>query len=315
MPVDSRTRALLDMLNRIEAPRLHDQPLDIARHNYQKLMFAYRGEPPEGVQIEAVSLARRELEGGPLQARLYRPPGVEQPPVLLWLHGGGWTLGDLAAYDVLCQKLAHGAGCAVLSLDYRLAPEHPFPAAVDDVWFALRWLVKQGRALGLDVTRLAVGGDSAGGNLAAVLAHFARDAGGPALCLQLLVYPATDQDSTRLSHETYGEGYFLDRASIAWFHRNYLPAEADRLDWRASPLRAPRFEGLAPALIITAECDPLTDDACAYASRLREAEVAVEYSEYEGCIHGFFSMPRLLPAAQRAIDEACAALRECWPRG
>lgn len=312
MPVDSRTRALLDMLNRIEAPRLHDQPLDIARHNFQKLMFAYRGEPPEGVSVRELLLSRRELEGGALPARLYCPEGEGPWPTLLWLHGGGWTLGDLAGYDVLCRMLAVCAQCAVLALEYRLAPENPFPAAVDDVWFALRWLVRHAGEHDLDATRLAIGGDSAGGNLAAVASHLARDAGGPALCMQLLVYPSTDQTSLRLSHETYGEGYFLDRDSIAWFQRNYLPAEADKLDWRASPLLAPDFSGLPPALVITAECDPLTDDAYAYASHLQAAGVPTTYSEYEGAIHGFFGMPRLLPSAAKAIEEAGAALREAF---
>lgn len=313
MPVDSRTRALLDMLNRIEAPRLHDQPLDIARHNFQKLMFAYRGEAPPGVGAQDLVLTRRELEGGPLAARLYRPASAgDALPVLLWLHGGGWSLGDIAGYDVLCRMLAREGACAVLALDYRLAPENPFPAAVDDAWFALRWLARHAADHGLDAGRMAVGGDSAGGNLAAVLCHLARDAGAPALRLQLLVYPSTDQTSSRLSHETYGEGYFLDRASIAWFQRNYLPAEADHLDWRASPLLAPRFDALPPALVMTAECDPLTDDAYAYASHLQAAGVAVSYREYEGCIHGFFAMPRLLPAATAAIGDAGEALRAAF---
>lgn len=314
MPVDPRTRALLDMLNRIEAPRLHDQPLDIARHNFHKLLYAYRGEVQAVESVSDLVIPRRELEGGPVLGRLYRPlhPASEALPVLLWMHGGGWTLGDIAGYDALCRQLANAAGCAVLSLDYRLAPENPFPAAVEDAWLALRWLAREARQLGLDDTRIAVGGDSAGGNLTAVICHIARDAGAPAVRLQLMVYPSTDLTSEHGSHAEYGEGYFLDEASIAWFLRNYLPAEADRLDWRASPLLAPRFDGLPPACIITAECDPTIDDARAYADRLLAAGVPVHYREYAGTIHGFFTMTKLLPAAGEAIAEAADALREAF---
>jgi acetyl esterase len=310
MPVDSRVQTLLDMLSRVEAPRLHDQPVEFARRNFHKLMFAYRGEAPEGVSVEALEIARREYAGGPLAARLYRPAEAAGAlPVFVWLHGGGWTLGDLAGYDVLCQHFCAQAGCAVLALDYRLAPENPFPAAVEDVWHCLRWLRREGAALGLDAERLAIGGDSAGGNLAAVACLMARDTDDLPIRLQVLVYPSTDQTSTRCSHTLFGEGHFLDRASINWFQYNYLPSPADMHDWRASPLLASDFRKLPSALVLTAECDPLTDDAKAYAERLQAAGVSCIYREVEGMIHGFLTMPRLFDEATLSVAEIAAALR------
>jgi acetyl esterase len=315
MPLDPRARSLLEMLNRIEAPRLEDQPVEFARRNFQKLMFAYRPDLPAGIQGNDIVIDRRAFAGGPLRARLYKPASraAELLPVLLWLHGGGWTLGDLAGYDTFCRGLCGQAQCAVLALDYRLAPENQFPAAVEDTLWALCWLAREGGAMGLDVQRMAIGGDSAGGNLAAVACHFLRDGYDDVNvmpCLQLLVYPSTDQTSQRASHAKYGEGYFLDTASMSWFQHNYLPAEPDYRDWRASPLLASNFSGLPPALIMTAECDPLVDDARAYASKLGDAGVAVRYSEYAGMIHGFVTMGSILPDASRAIDEMAAALRD-----
>ncbi|MFT3736607.1 MAG: alpha/beta hydrolase [Rhodocyclaceae bacterium] len=310
MPIDSRVRTLLDMLSRVEAPRLHDQPVEYARRNFHKLLFAYRGEAPEGVAMEALEIARRDFAGGPLAARLYKLEGAtERLPVFVWLHGGGWTLGDLAGYDVLCRHFCALAGCAVLALDYRLAPENPFPAAVEDVWHCLKWLRREGAALGLDAERIALGGDSAGGNLTAVACLMAREASDMPIRLQVLVYPSTDQTSTRCSHTKYGEGHFLDRASISWFQYNYLPSPADMHDWRASPLLATDFRNLPPALVLTAECDPLTDDAKAYAERLQGAGVSCIYREVEGMIHGFLTMPRLFEEATWSVEEIAAALR------
>ncbi len=310
-------RQLLDMLGRVEAPRLQEQPLEFARRNFHKLLYAYRGEAPPIAEARTLSLPRRELAGGPLQARLYTPLEAMAPlPVLLWLHGGGWTLGDLAGYDVLCRQFCAQAGCAVLALDYRLAPENQFPAALDDACYALAYLQREAAVLGLDAQRIAIGGDSAGGNLAAVASLLARErvqAGqAAALRLQVLVYPTTDQTSTRASHERYAEGYFLDRASIEWFQRNYLPAEADHYDWRASPLLAPDLRAAPPALVLCAEHDPLTDDARAYAEALQAAGVPTQYSEYAGMIHGFLTMDRILPDAARAQREIAAALRQAF---
>jgi len=315
MPLDPRAKNLLEMLNRIEAPRLEDQPVAFARRNFEKLMFAYRPDAPAIGSAQDLLIARKDFAGGPLPARLYRPQGhTGSLPALLWLHGGGWTLGDLASYDTFCRSLCAEAQCAILALDYRLAPENRFPAALDDTWWTLRWLMREAASMKLDATRVAIGGDSAGGNLAAVACHMLRSSTGDArdIRLQLLVYPTTDQTSQRASHEKYGEGHFLDRASINWFQHNYLPAESDYFDWRASPLLAMDFTGLPPALIITAECDPLTDDAHAYADKLAAARVPVRYSEYAGMIHGFVTMGRILPDAARAITEMADALREAF---
>lgn len=314
MPLDPRAASLLEMLNRIEAPRIEEQPVAFARRNFEKLMFAYRPEAPSIHSAQDLSIARKDFAGGALAARLYKPQGRAGAwPVLLWLHGGGWTLGDLPSYDTFCRSLCAEAKCAVLALDYRLAPENRFPAALDDTQYALRWLVREAASMDLDATRVAIGGDSAGGNLAAVACHLLRDGEGgdlnANLRLQLLIYPTTDQTSQRASHQKYGEGYFLDRASISWFQHNYLAAESDCFDWRASPLLSKDFSRLPPALIVTAECDPLTDDARAYADKLAAADVPVRYSEYAGMIHGFVTMGRILPDAGRAISEMAAVLR------
>ncbi|MDB5799463.1 MAG: Alpha/beta hydrolase [Rhodocyclales bacterium] len=325
MPLDPRAVSLLEMLNRIEAPRLEEQPLEFARRNFQKLMFAYRPDAPAVASVEDIMIPRREFAGGSLRSRLYKPRNDTSGPlpVLLWLHGGGWTLGDLASYDTLCRGLCSEAQCAVLALDYRLAPENRFPAAVDDALWAFHWLVREGITLNLDAASMAIGGDSAGGNLAAVICLMLRDASrskpvdasGMIPCCQLLVYPITDQTSQRASHEKYGEGHFLDRASINWFQHNYLAAESDYTDWRASPLLAKDFSGLPPTLIVTAECDPLTDDGRAYADKLAAAGVDVHYSEYAGMIHGFLTMGRLFPEAGNAIEEMARALQEAFKTG
>ncbi|MFA9438601.1 alpha/beta hydrolase [Uliginosibacterium sp. sgz301328] len=309
MPVHPKARQLLDMLHRIEAPRLFEQPLDIARHNYHKLLYAYRGELEHVASISDLELPRRELAGGPLVARLYRTRTDALQPVVLWFHGGGWTLGDVAGYDGVCRSIARRADCAVLAVDYRLAPENAFPAAVDDAWMAWRWAQQHGAEHGLDAARVTVAGDSAGANLAAVLSLMTRDAGGVQPRLQVLVYPSTDQLSEAPSHARWGEGHFLDRDSIAWFQRNYLPSSADYLDWRASPLRATDHRGLAPALVVSAECDPLVDDVIAYGNRLEGAGVPVRHVCYLGMIHGFLSMARLFAATDDALDEIAQAVR------
>jgi len=247
-----------------------------------------------------------------LPARLYRPLGSladERLPLLVWFHGGGWTVGDVATYDVLCRELANGARCAVLSVDYRLAPEHPFPAAPQDAIASVRWAMAEGAdALAIDPERVAVGGDSAGGTLAIVAALALRDAGTPPLRMQLLVYPSTDQASRRASHERCGRGFGLDRESILWFQSHYLRELRDYLDWRASPLRAKRLAGLPPAHLVTAECDPLIDDCVAYAERLEREGVPVKHASYPGMIHGFFTLGGRFEAANAAVADAAAAL-------
>jgi acetyl esterase len=230
--------------------------------------------------------------------------------VFVFYHGGGWVIGDLETHDVQCRQVTAGAGIAVVAVDYRLAPEHKFPAAADDAWAATQWIVAHAGELGVDASRLAVGGDSAGGNLAAVVALMARDAGAPSIKLQVLVYPVTDVGAETRSYQDFAEGYMLTRDSMRWFIAHYLKAKEEALDWRASPLRARSLEGVAPALIVTAGFDPLRDEGAAYADRLRGAGVTVDYVCYGGMVHGFMPMGRLIETGNRAIAHVAASLRQ-----
>ena len=313
MSLDPRSAAWLAMLHRIDAPRLHELPVEVARRSFYKLMFAYRDEPEPVASAQDLEIPRREHAGGPLLARLYRPagalPGVVLP-VMLWLHGGGWSLGDVAAYDPWCRALANASGIAVLSLDYRLAPEHQFPAGVDDAWYALRWLAREAGSLHLDPAGIYVGGDSAGGTLAAVLCLMARDAGGPVIRRQVLIYPATDLVSEFESFRSYGAGHFLEMETMLWFQHNYFAREIEKHDWRASPALAASHAGLPPALVITAECDPLADDGAAYAEKLRAAGVPARHRQFDGMVHGFVTMFKLFAESREVLAEIVAALRE-----
>ncbi|MDQ7988034.1 MAG: alpha/beta hydrolase [Candidatus Dactylopiibacterium sp.] len=312
MPLDPRSAAWLAMLHRIRAPRLHELPVAQARHSFDKLMLAYRGTPP-ALPCDMLTLARRAHEGGPLRARLYRPAQTSPGPqaVILWLHGGGWTLGSLDAYDPWCRMLAEATGQAVCALDYRLAPEHRFPAGLDDAWFALRWLAREAPALGLDATRLAVAGDSAGGTLAAVLALQARDAGAPRLAAQILVYPATEMASGHAG--PYASGHFLEAGTLDWFAHHYFESPVDAADWRASPARAPHHGGVAPALVLNAECDPLAAEGAAYAARLSAAGVPTRHVVYAGMVHGFATMFSLFDESRAVLADIAAALRTSYP--
>lgn len=304
-------RALLDMIHRVGAPPFHTLAVGQAREAFRRLQAYGRPPAPAVAMAHDLVIPRFEPGGGELPARCYRPQGVAaraRLPLVLYFHGGGWTVGDIDCYDVLCRQLCSRAGVAVLSIGYRLAPEHPFPAATDDALLALRWVATHAETLGVDGSRLAVAGDSAGGNLAIVAALEARDRGGPRLAFQLLFYPSTDQSGTHCSHERYGRGFGLDRDTILWFQDHYLPDRHALLDWRASPLRAASFAGLPPALVITAECDPLVDDCALYARALDRAGVPVAHSCYPGMIHGFVTLGRLFPAADAAVSEASRAL-------
>ncbi|WP_370682560.1 alpha/beta hydrolase [Comamonas sp. GB3 AK4-5] len=302
-------RDVLRRMARANRPHLHSLTPQQARAAY---------EAGSGVlEIPKIALPRVEdlhipaRDGAMLAARLYAPhlPGDGQPlPVLLYLHGGGFTVGSVNTHDPLCRSLAHQAGCAVLSLDYRLAPEHRFPTASNDAWDALQWLAREASALGLDATRIAVGGDSAGGTLAASCAILARDAGLP-LALQLLIYPGTTAHQDTDSHERYAQGLVLEKEGIAWFFNQYVRGPADREDWRFAPLLAPDVDDVAPAFICLAELDPLVDEGVAYADKLRMAGVAVELDIYRGVTHEFIKMGRAIPEAKRAQADAAQALR------
>ena len=264
-----------------------------------------RGEP-------VANLENRTIPGpaAPIPVRIYRPDTEPGLPVVVYFHGGGWTIGSLETHDNSCRALANAVGCVVVSVDYRLAPEHKFPAAVDDAFAATQWVAEHAAELGGDPTRVAVAGDSAGGNLAAVVSILARDQNAPALTFQLLVYPATDAERESASMRENASGYFLELDSMRWFDGHYLRDECDATDWRFSPMRAGSLAGLPPAFVLTAEFDPLRDQGEAYARRLEEAGVPVELRRYDGVFHGFFGMRDLMEPAQQAWQDVTKALRE-----
>jgi acetyl esterase len=303
--VHPQVQALLERVARSPLPPYHTVSPFVARRIYRDTRAALAPKAPELPEVRLLAFQNYAM-------RVYRPVRGATLPALVYFHGGGWTIGDLDTHDVLCRSLALGARCAVFSVDYRLAPEHPFPAAVDDCVAATRHVAEHAREL--DVHGIAVGGDSAGGNLAATVALIARDAGGPRLAFQLLIYPATDQRCATASHERNGHGYLLTRDSIQYFRRAYLPNEQDQLDWRASPLLAKSHANLPPAHIVTAGYDPLLDEGRAYAERLRAAGVAVDYREYADMVHGFVLFGGVLDTANAAVAECCAALRRAFEK-
>ena len=274
-------------------------------HNRKAGILDIAPEPVHEVADRVVPATEADIP-----VRIYTPRASQSPlPVLVWLHGGGHVVGSLESYDALCRKLALSADCIVVSVDYRLAPEHKFPAGVVDSFAALEWAAAHAREIGGDPSRIAIGGDSAGGNLAAVCAILARDAGRPGLVFQLLVYPRTAPDEDSASHHAFAEGYMLTRKVILWFHDHYRAKDSDREDFRYAPLLAKDLSRLPPALVIVGEYDPLRDDGIAYAHRLRDAGNAVELADYAGMVHPFFSMGGAVDAGRRAMTQATAALR------
>jgi acetyl esterase len=243
---------------------------------------------------------------------LYRPGAENNLPLLVYFHGGGYTIGSLQSHDGVCRALCVEAGCIVVSVDYRLAPEHKYPAAVDDAWAATEWLTANAASLGGDANRVAVGGDSAGGNLAAVVCHMAQQADGPAIVFQLLIYPGTEMSCGFPSHETFGKDYRLTRELIAWFYGHYFSSGDDTAHWRASPLNADNFSGLPAAFVVSAGYDPLQDEGEAYAKKLEQAGVPVTHSHYPGMMHGFITMPGAIDQAQAALSECAAQLRAAF---
>jgi acetyl esterase len=308
MPLDPQAEALLKQMAAEGAPQLHTLAVPEARQLLLEL-FATKGDREPVGRVEDLKIPG---PAGSLGLRIYTPRGSGPFPVLVYFHGGGWTIGDLETHDAPCRALTNGAGCVVTSVDYRLAPQHKFPAAVQDCDAATRWVAQNAATINADATRLAVGGDSAGANLAAVVALLARDRGTPSVIHQLLVYPVTDHAFDTASYRENADGYLLTRDAMHWFWNHYLTNAADGADWRASPLRVRDVRRVPPARIITAEFDPLRDEGEAYAARLRAAGVPVQHSRYDGMIHGFFSLGALMDQGKRAIDEAAASLREAF---
>ena len=308
MPLDPVIQSLFAQMPQLATYPMWEQSPQEARAAFKTLcQFA----APPAAAIGKIEEHKADGSAGPIPLRVYTPVAAGgSTAAIVYLHGGGFVLGDLDCYDALCRTLANESGARVIAVDYRLAPEHPFPAAVEDCFDALKWIEENAPDLSVDPNRIAVAGDSAGGNLAAVLCLLAKgNRGEPAIAFQLLIYPSTrigGLDSGR----PFGAGYFLDNRTIEWFTRHYIPSDADRSDWRLSPLDADELKGLPPAYIVTAGFDPLRDEGIAYAEKLKEAGVPVTAIDYATMIHGFFSMQGLVPMATEAIVAAAHAARD-----
>ncbi|MFW6093356.1 MAG: alpha/beta hydrolase [Pseudomonadota bacterium] len=303
MPLAPEYQAMLAELAAQEGPAIQESSPAQARELYRLM----RPANPE-LAVGAVTDQQVPGPAGDVPVRIYTPGGTGPFPVLVNFHGGGWVIGDLDTADAVCRDLCRSAGCVVVSVDYRLAPEHPFPAAVADSYAATAWAAENMAGLHGN-GRLAVGGESAGGNLAAVVCHQARDRGGPRIDFQLLAYPVTDCDFERASYRENGQGYLLELETMRWFWDHYCPDPAERQHPEASPLRAPDLAGLPPALVVTAEFDPLRDEGEAYAEALRAAGTPVEAVRQAGLPHDFFATAQLFQASRSAFEQTCSALR------
>lgn len=310
MPIlDAQAQALLDRLARLGLPSMHTLLPAAARIAYKQGRKFSNPPSPAVAAIESVSIPS---PAGDIGARLYRPAGhgrFARLPVLVFFHGGGFVIGDLDTHDVLCRQLCNRAGCVVIAIDYRLAPEHKFPAAFDDSLAATRWIAAHAQTLGIDSLRVAVGGDSAGGNLAAAVALAIHESDGPKLAFQLLIYPMTDQRNIAPSYQTH-EGYLLTRDVIRYYRGHYLNHDDEALDWRVSPLLAKHLAGLPPALVLTAGFDPLHDEGLEYAQRMRDSGVKVKYRCFDGQFHGFILMGGVIDDANRAVEWCAATLAQ-----
>jgi acetyl esterase len=306
MPLDPQARTVLDTLAAMGLP-----PVGSVSAVESRIAMATRPLPP-GAEVASVENRRVVGPDGDIPVRIYTPIGQAPLPVLVWFHGGGWVLGSLDASDHTCRELANTAGCLVVSVDYRLAPEHKFPAGLRDCDFVFQWALANAASLGGDPTRVAVGGDSAGGNLSTAVCLSARSRGGPAPIFQVLIYPVIDHDFDRPSYCENAEGYMLTAHSMRWFWEQYVHSPAEMADPLASPIHASDLSGLPPALIITAEFDPLRDEGEAYADRLRQAGVPVVLSRYDGMIHGFFGMFPAIDKGKLAVGQASEALKSAF---
>jgi acetyl esterase len=308
MPVDPQVQAYLDQMASLNAPPIHTLTPEMVREGIRMQLEMFSSDEP------IAHIENRTIPGpaGQIPVRVYTPSGSGPFPVLVFFHGGGWVICNLDTHDGFCRSLANGTGCVVVSVDYRLAPEHKFPAAPEDCYAATEWVASHAAEVNGDASRIAVGGDSAGGNLASVVSQMARDKGGPALVFQLLVYPGTDFQMKSASIEENAEGYFLTKADMLWFRDHYLNSDADKDSPLASPMRAASLKGLPPALVITAQYDPLRDEGEAYGHKLQEAGVPVKISRYDGMIHGFVSMGAVFDGGKRATEECCQALRAAF---
>lgn len=307
MTLDPQVQAFLDQLAALEGPHMSELPLEDARALYRGLA--------QMADIKDVAIGKvenRTIPGpaGEIPIRIYAPVAPARTlPGVIFFHGGGFVIGDLETHDALCRFITQQSGAKVVAVDYRLAPEHPYPAAVEDALAASRWIEKNAADLGIDPNRLATAGDSAGGNLATVVAQQGLKSG-PKIAYQLLMYPVVQMAEETASRAAFGEGYLLDAASLTWFERCYVPQGTDVRDPRLSPLYAEDVSGLAPAYIITADYDVLRDEGRAYARKLEAAGVDVTYVNYDGMIHGFCHMAGIIDIGRKSMDAACAALKD-----
>ncbi|HEX7446136.1 MAG TPA: alpha/beta hydrolase [Pirellulales bacterium] len=305
MPLDPEAQILVNAAHGPSAIPMHQLSPDKARA-VMLVQTAGLGPPEPVHRIEDRVIAGPDVD---LPIRIYRPAANQARRALVYFHGGGWVIGSIETHDALCRMIANQAECTVISVEYRLAPEHPFPAATEDAYAAVCWACEHAEELGAAPNRIAVGGDSAGGNLAAVACLMARDRDRPAIDLQVLLYPIADHDLDTHSYLAYADRYLLTREAMAWFWKHYLVDEADRNNPYVSPLRAADLAGLPRALIITAECDPLCDEGDAYARRLEASGVAVTHACYPGMVHGFVRRATLLSQGRKALDQIAKALR------
>lgn len=310
MPLDPQAKAVIDMMNSMNMPPFSALTPVEARKQTSEMRLLRAANPEPVAKVEDRKIPG---PGGQIPIRVYTPQGSGPFPVLAYYHGGGWVIGDIESHDGLCRSLTNAARCVTVSIDYRLAPEAKFPTPVDDCYAATLWIAENAAALGGNANRVAVGGDSAGGNLAAVISILARDRKKPKIAFQLLIYPATDLTCSAPSHRTNTE-YILTPEDIRWFTGHYLRSDADRKNPLASPAFEPNLAGLPPALIVTAELDPLRDEAEDYGRKLREAGVPVQVSRYEGMVHGFVSMADMLDKGRQGIAECAGALRRTFEK-
>lgn len=315
MPIDPGAVAVLNLIKELGRPPLHTLSPAEAREASAKSRAVLGAEPEEVAEVEDLTCPGPL---GPIRLRRYRGAGTaagEALPCLLYLHGGGWVIGDLDSHDVPCRILANAARCCVVSVDYRMAPEHVYPAAVDDCAAALRFVAENAGTLRIDPSRIAVGGDSAGGNLAAVLAIMARDGTLPKVGFQVLLYPATDMAGERPAYQRFTEGLILTDKTMRWFINHYTPDPSRRVEWQASPLRVPSLQGVAAAYVMTAGYDPLVDEGIEFARRLDADGVRVTHVHMSDQIHAFLTMGKFVPAADLALRQAALALSHHFAGG
>ena len=311
MPLDPQIAAVLDAAKKANLPELWQLTPEDARAEYLRRTNRLKAD------VDIHRYEDREIEGpgGGIPIRIYTPRELspkERLPALVWYHGGGYVIGDLDTHDWACRALANETDCIVVAVDYRLAPEHKFPAAVEDCYAAVKWVANNASQIHADAARIAVGGDSAGGNLATVVSILARDDGSPNICFQLLVYPVTAPEPETKSHHAFAEGYLLTRKTITWFFTHYLRSPKDTKDFRYAPLEADDLSSLPPALIIVAGYDPLRDEGVEYAEAMIHAGNRVRLSNYEGMVHGFFLMGGVVDASRHAVSESAAMLRDAF---